>query len=75
MMKYTIKLMGLLLAIILMTGLTSLTCLASNVEYDYFVEEGEAILTRYIGNEKEVAVPYEIDGYNILSEMSNFCDF
>ena len=71
-MKYTIKWMGLLLVIILITGLTSLNCLASNVEYEYYVEEGEAILTKYIGNEKEVTIPCEIDGYKVRELKGTF---
>lgn len=65
MMKRVIKLIGLLLTVIIITGLTPLTSLASNIEYEYFIEEGEAILTRYIGNEKDVTVPCEIDGYKV----------
>lgn len=71
-MNYTIKLIGLLLAIILITGLTPLTCLASNVEYEYYVDEGEVILTKYIGNEKEVTVPCEIDGYKVRELKGTF---
>ena len=71
-MNYTIKLIRLLLAIILITGLTPLTCLASNVEYEYYVDEGEVILTKYIGNEKEVTVPCEIDGYKVRELKGTF---
>lgn len=58
-----------------MLFLMSVTAFAKGeIEYEYYVENGKAVLTEYLGDSKNVVVPSEIDGYIVEKLEGTFCD-
>lgn len=39
----------------------------SNSEYTYFLQDGEIMITEYLGSERNVTIPSEIDGYTVAA--------
>lgn len=53
---------------------TKINNITSNVNFDYVVHDGKAVLTKYKGNEREVIIPSTIDGYSVVSFGSAFSE-
>ncbi|WP_157832559.1 leucine-rich repeat protein [Geobacillus sp. CAMR5420] len=43
----------------------------SNNDYEYFVENNEVTIFRYIGTDKDVVIPSTIDGYSVVEIAEN----
>ena len=61
--------------VFVMLFLMSLTALAKGeAEYEYYIENGTAVLTEYKGTSKKVVVPDVVDGYAVTRLEGTFCN-
>ena len=61
--------------VFVMLFLMSLTVLAKGeAEYEYYIENGTAVLTEYKGTSKKVVVPDVVDGYAVTRLEGTFCN-
>lgn len=66
-----------LLLVFVLSILMTTTAFAVNDierEYEYYVENGSAVLTKYIGDSKKITVPTEIDGHKVTKLIGTFCE-
>lgn len=55
----------ILVFIILLSTLVLISFPQKDTDFEYYVEDGYAIITDYLGNSKNLIIPNEIDGYSV----------
>lgn len=56
-MKHIKKILCISFTFLFLLNIVSLSADASTSEYDYYADDAGIVLTKYIGNDKEVVVP------------------
>lgn len=73
-MKHIKKILCISFTFLFLLNIVSLSADASTSEYDYYADGAGIVLTKYIGNDKEVVVPSEIAGKAVVKIKGTFFD-
>ncbi len=73
-MKHIKKILCISFTFLFLLNIVSLSADASTSEYDYYADDAGIVLTKYIGNDKEVVVPSEIAGKAVVKIKGTFFD-